>query len=170
MAFNENGKIWMNGKLVNWKDATIHVATHVIHYGTGVFEGIRAYESPSGTNVFRLREHMRRLYDSCRVYRMDPGYGFEELGPVNDDGEVVGGSSLLTASFEYEHAVRERWGIAFFVDTGNAFEGAPFVLKTGAGLGGRWQSPVGPVRIDVAHPFDDPNDDWRVHITLGPDL
>ena len=54
MAFSETGKIWMNGKLVDWKDATIHVATHVIHYGSGVFEGIRAYDSKRGTNVFRL--------------------------------------------------------------------------------------------------------------------
>ena len=62
MAFSETGKIWMNGKLVDWKDATIHVATHAIHYGSGVFEGIRAYDSKHGTNVFRLPEHMRRLF------------------------------------------------------------------------------------------------------------
>jgi translocation and assembly module TamA len=98
------------------------------------------------------------------------GYGFEELGPVDDEGEVIGGSSLLTASFEYEHPLRERWGIAFFVDTGNAFEGSDLSLKTGVGLGGRWQSPVGPVRLDLAYPLDDPTNDWRVHITLGPDL
>ena len=54
MAFTGNDKIWMNGKLVDWKDATIHVATHAIHYGTGVFEGIRAYDSKHGTHVFRL--------------------------------------------------------------------------------------------------------------------
>ncbi len=72
MAFSETGKVWMNGKLVDWKDATIHVATHVVHYGSGVFEGIRAYDSKNGTNVFRLPEHMRRLWDSCRVYRMEP--------------------------------------------------------------------------------------------------
>jgi branched-chain amino acid aminotransferase len=79
MAFSETGKIWMNGKLVDWKDATIHVATHVVHYGTGVFEGIRAYDSPRGTNVFRLPEHMRRLWDSCRVYRMEPSYTLAQL-------------------------------------------------------------------------------------------
>jgi branched-chain amino acid aminotransferase len=79
MAFSETGKIWMNGKLVDWKDATIHVATHVVHYGTGVFEGIRAYDSKRGTNVFRLPEHMRRLWDSCRVYRMEPRYSLDEL-------------------------------------------------------------------------------------------
>jgi branched-chain amino acid aminotransferase len=79
MSFSETGKVWMNGKLVDWKNATVHVATHVVHYGTGVFEGIRAYESNTGPNVFRLPEHMRRLYDSCRVYRMEPPYSVEEL-------------------------------------------------------------------------------------------
>ncbi len=80
MAFSENSKVWMNGKLVDWKDATIHVAAHVIHYGTGVFEGIRAYDSKHGANVFRLTEHMRRLVDSCRVYRMESPYTRDELG------------------------------------------------------------------------------------------
>jgi branched-chain amino acid aminotransferase len=79
MAFSGNGKIWMNGKLIDWKDATIHVASHVVHYGTGVFEGIRAYDSARGTNVFRLDAHMRRLYDSCRVYRMEVPYTYDTL-------------------------------------------------------------------------------------------
>jgi branched-chain amino acid aminotransferase len=79
MAFSETGKVWMNGKLVDWKDATIHVATHVVHYGTGVFEGIRAYDSKRGPNVFRLHEHMRRLWDSCRVYRMEPKFSDDQL-------------------------------------------------------------------------------------------
>jgi branched-chain amino acid aminotransferase len=79
MGFSGNGKIWVNGKLVDWKDATIHIASHVVHYGSGVFEGIRAYDSKGGTNVFRLPEHMRRLWDSCRVYRMEPTYNLEQL-------------------------------------------------------------------------------------------
>ena len=79
MAFSETGKVWMNGKLVDWKDATIHVATHVVHYGSGVFEGIRSYDSKKGPNVFRLPEHMRRLWDSCRVYRMDPPYSPDQF-------------------------------------------------------------------------------------------
>jgi branched-chain amino acid aminotransferase len=79
MAFSETGKVWMNGTLVDWKNATMHVASHVIHYGTGVFEGIRAYDSNTGANVFRLPEHMRRLYDSCRVYRMEPPYSVDAL-------------------------------------------------------------------------------------------
>jgi branched-chain amino acid aminotransferase len=79
MAFSETGKIWMNGKMVEWKNATIHVATHALHYGSGVFEGIRAYDSSRGTNVFRLPEHMRRLWDSLRIYRMESPYTLDEL-------------------------------------------------------------------------------------------
>src|SRR5918997_883516 len=79
MAFSGNGTIWMNGKLIDWRDATIHVASHVVHYGSGVFEGIRAYESKRGPNIFRLDTHMRRLVDSCRVYRMDVPYTVDEL-------------------------------------------------------------------------------------------
>ncbi len=79
MAFAGTGKIWMNGSLVDWKDATIHVASHALHYGTGVFEGIRAYDSKTGTNIFRLDPHMRRLMDSCRVYRMEPRWSQAEL-------------------------------------------------------------------------------------------
>ena len=69
----------MNGSLVDWKDATIHVASHVIHYGTGAFEGLRAYDSKTGTHVFRLEPHMRRMMDSCRIYRMEPAWSQEEL-------------------------------------------------------------------------------------------
>lgn len=79
MAFSATAKVWMNGKFVAWNDATIHVATHVIHYGTGVFEGIRAYDSKAGSHIFRLEEHMRRLMDSCRIYRMDTGYSQQAL-------------------------------------------------------------------------------------------
>src|SRR5262247_1146014 len=71
MAFPGTGRIWMNGKLVEWKDATIHIATHVIHYGSGVFEGARCYQTPRGSACFRLDAHMRRLQLSAKVYRMD---------------------------------------------------------------------------------------------------
>ena len=79
MAFTGNDQVWMNGSLVAWKDATVHVATHALHYGTGIFEGIRAYKTKNGSAVYRLPEHMRRLYDSCRVYRMEPQWSFDEL-------------------------------------------------------------------------------------------
>ncbi|PWT81905.1 MAG: branched chain amino acid aminotransferase [Blastocatellia bacterium] len=71
MAFAGTGKIWMNGKLVEWKDATIHIASHVIHYGSGVFEGARCYATPKGSACFRLDAHMRRLQHSGRMYRME---------------------------------------------------------------------------------------------------
>jgi branched-chain amino acid aminotransferase len=71
MAFPGTGKIWMNGKLVEWKDATIHIASHVIHYGSGVFEGARCYGTPKGSACFRLDEHLIRLQNSAKIYRME---------------------------------------------------------------------------------------------------
>ena len=71
MAFSGSGKIWMNGALVDWADAKIHVASHVVHYGSAVFEGARCYATPLGSACFRLDAHMRRLYDSAKIYRMD---------------------------------------------------------------------------------------------------
>ena len=71
--------IWMDGKQVPWEDAKVHVLSHGLHYGTGVFEGIRAYEAAGGTAVFRLRDHMKRLLRSCKAYNMDPGYSVDEL-------------------------------------------------------------------------------------------
>ena len=80
-------KIWYNGKLIDWEDANIHVMSHVIHYASAVFEGIRCYSTPQGPAVFRLREHIQRLRDSCHIYRMDPAYSVDEL--VNACVEVV---------------------------------------------------------------------------------
>ncbi len=69
--FKEKGKVWMNGELVPWKDANIHIASHVIHYGSSLFEGFRAYDTPKGSVVFRLDAHIKRLYNSCKMYRME---------------------------------------------------------------------------------------------------
>jgi branched-chain amino acid aminotransferase len=71
MGFPGTGKIWMNGKLVDWRDATIHIGSHVVHYGSGVFEGARCYSTPKGSACFRLDAHMRRLMESAKIYRMD---------------------------------------------------------------------------------------------------
>jgi branched-chain amino acid aminotransferase len=73
MSFG-TGKIWMNGRLVDWADATIHVASHVVHYGSGVFEGARCYDTPRGPACFRLDAHLRRLLDSARIYRLESPY------------------------------------------------------------------------------------------------
>jgi branched-chain amino acid aminotransferase len=79
MSFPKSDTIWMNGKLVPWDDARIHVGSHVIHYGSAVFEGIRCYATPEGPAVFRLDAHLERLYDSAKVYRMDVPYTREQF-------------------------------------------------------------------------------------------
>jgi len=71
--------IWMDGKLVPWEDANIHVGSHVIHYGSSVFEGIRCYKTPMGSRVFRLEDHLRRLHDSAKIFRMEIPYSYEEI-------------------------------------------------------------------------------------------
>ncbi|MBA3468011.1 MAG: aminotransferase class IV, partial [Herpetosiphonaceae bacterium] len=79
MALNPTKYIWMNGELIAWENATVHVMTHALHYGSSVFEGIRAYSTPSGPAIFRLQPHLRRLYDSAKIYRMDIPYTSEQL-------------------------------------------------------------------------------------------
>jgi branched-chain amino acid aminotransferase len=76
---NQADLIWMNGELVAWEDAKVHVLTHGLHYGTGVFEGIRAYDTPRGTAIFRHRDHIDRLFKSAQMYWMDIPYSKEEI-------------------------------------------------------------------------------------------
>ena len=78
-AFPGTGKIWMNGTLVDWADANIHIASHVIHYGSGVFEGARCYDTPRGSACFRLDAHLNRLFDSAKIYRMEPQFSYGDL-------------------------------------------------------------------------------------------
>ena len=90
MSFG-SGKIWMNGVLVDWADAKIHIGSHVIHYGSGVFEGARCYDTPKGSACFRLDAHLRRLYDSAKVYRMAydldlPGFHEAVLDTIRANG------------------------------------------------------------------------------------
>jgi branched-chain amino acid aminotransferase len=77
--FPGTGKIWMNGSLVDWADANIHIASHVIHYGSGVFEGARCYDTPRGSACFRLDAHLNRLFDSAKIYRMEPKESYADL-------------------------------------------------------------------------------------------
>ncbi len=76
-------KIWFNGNLIDWDDARIHVLSHVVHYGSAVFEGVRCYETPNGPAVFRLGDHSRRLLDSAKIYRMPMPYSVEELNQAS---------------------------------------------------------------------------------------
>jgi branched-chain amino acid aminotransferase len=88
---DETEKIWMNGELVDWADAKVHVGVHGLHYGTGVFEGIRCYETPRGPAVFRLVEHLQRLQDSARLLYMQLPYSVEELRQASHELITVNG-------------------------------------------------------------------------------
>ena len=98
------------------------------------------------------------------------GYEFKSLGPTDAAGQVIGGSRIAVASIEYEHPIRERWSFAVFVDSGNAFTNGDFDAKTSAGIGTRWLSPLGPIRLDIGVPINDPEHGARIHVSLGPDL
>src|SRR5688572_8287851 len=71
--------IWQDGEFVAWHDARVHVLSLAVQFGSSVFEGVRCYATPGGPAIFRLHDHLQRLFDSCRIYRMDPGYSLEEL-------------------------------------------------------------------------------------------
>ncbi|HQG46664.1 MAG TPA: aminotransferase class IV, partial [bacterium] len=90
-ARDEKSKIWMNGKFIPWHEATIHVMSHVIHYGSSVFEGLRCYDTPKGPMIFRLREHIRRLFDSAKIYRMEVPFSQEEIVQACNDLIKVNG-------------------------------------------------------------------------------
>jgi len=90
-APNNHHRIWRDGQFVNWEDATIHVMSHVVHYGSSVFEGIRCYETPNGPAIFRVDAHMRRFVDSCKIYRMPMKYSVDELSRAAVDTVVESG-------------------------------------------------------------------------------
>ncbi len=91
---HETEKIWMNGELVDWADAKVHVGVHGLHYGSGVFEGIRSYETAKGPAIFRLREHLERLENSARILFMDLPYTVDELRAATHD--LVGSNGLAS--------------------------------------------------------------------------
>lgn len=100
------------------------------------------------------------------------GYDIDSLGPVDANGKVIGGTRLGIISAEVDYYFTERWGFAVFADTGNAFggDGSATGLQTGVGIGARWRSPIGAIRVDIAHPLDDTSNDFRLHLRIGPDL
>jgi translocation and assembly module TamA len=103
------------------------------------------------------------------------GYAYQTIGPdlvVDPDKKpvVIGGKHLLTASAEYEYYFRNKWGIATFVDVGDAFSGTKYEPKIGTGLGLRWRSPVGMLRLDLGVPLREPKDGVQIHLVIGPDL
>ena len=89
---DRDGSIWLDGKLVDWRDAKIHVLTHTLHYGMGVFEGVRAYKTAQGTAIFRLAEHTRRLFNSAKIFQMKIPFEFDEI--VEAQRQVVRANRL----------------------------------------------------------------------------
>jgi branched-chain amino acid aminotransferase len=83
--FNADLQVWMDGEVVSWHEATVHIMAHVLHYGSSVFEGVRCYKTQRGPAIFRLREHVRRLYDSARIYSMKPVYTQEQFAGYMQD-------------------------------------------------------------------------------------
>ncbi len=117
---------------------------------------------------------LSRLPPSQRFFaggdRSVRGYRYEKLGPTDTTGAVVGGRYLLTASVELDYLFFRNYGAAVFYDAGNAANEPWPDPKTSVGIGMRWRSPVGMLRIDIAHPLDDPDTDYRVHLSIGSDL
>ncbi len=126
------------------------------------------------TSIGLLDGEFNQLPPSIRFFaggdRSIRGYDYQAVGPKNQEGQVLGGKNLLVGSLEYEHKILEKWSIAAFYDAGNAFNDFSEPLKHGAGIGVRWQSPVGLIRIDVAAALREEGYPLRLHITVGPDL
>ena len=121
-----------------------------------------------GENVTHLPASLRFFAGGDNSVR---GYAYESLGPVDATGLPEGGRNLLVGSIEYEHpVVEDEWWVAAFVDGGNAFSSEEFEPRYGYGVGIRWYSPVGRVRLDFAVPDDTDKDEWRLHFGLGADL
>jgi branched-chain amino acid aminotransferase len=131
MAFPGTGRIWMNGTLVDWKDATIHIASHVVHYGSGVFEGARCYETPKGSACFRLDAHMRRLQDSAKIYRME--YPLDVQGWMNAVLETIRANQMKAC---YIRPLLYRgYGTLGVNPAGNPLDAAIMLWEWGAYLG-----------------------------------
>jgi len=104
MSFEGGKLIWLNGRMVQWDQATVHVMAHALHYGSSVFEGIRVYKTPDGPKVFRLTDHMRRLYDSAKIYRMPIPYELDELIAVCK--EIIIANDLMNGAYIRPIALR----------------------------------------------------------------
>ena len=139
--------LWSGGRLLTRAEA-----------GFTMIEGVRAL--PASVRFFAGGDNSVR------------GYAYKSLGPTDPFGNVVGGENLLVGSVEVEQGIGDDWAAAVFVDSGNAYdEFNDFETATSVGAGVRWFSPLGPIRVDVAFPLrDDAPDEYRLHITLGPDL
>lgn len=129
---------------------------------------VRGEYGATATDEFNRLPPSQRFYNGgAQAVR---GYGFEELSPRDDERNLIGGRYLGTASVEVDYLVYGNFGLALFADAGNASNNADIDWKSAVGLGLRYKSPVGMFRLDLAHPFDDPDSSFAFHISFGPDL
>ncbi len=148
-------------------------------YGTAMVKGLttvfdkhrflaRAQIGGSATNGYKsIPPSLRFFADGDQSVR---GYDYQSLSPENSDGDRIGGRYMVAGSVEYQYSVAEKWRVATFVDQGNSFNNLDLPsLKTGVGVGVRWVSPVGPIRLDLAHALDD-DGGIRLHFSMGPEL
>lgn len=120
-----------------------------------------------GDNLDDLPKDLRFFAGGINSVR---GFSYESLGEVNEDGNVIGGRNLIETSLEYEYPIKDKWSAAIFADAGNAFDKTTDAkLKLGVGVGVRWRSPIGAVRVDFAVPYED-SSDLHLHLSIGPDL
>lgn len=121
-----------------------------------------------------LTDDFQQLPTSYRFYAGGTetirGYEYKKLGPNDDDGNIVGGKMLSVFSIEYEHFINETWGVATFIDSGNAYNPGNIDIKTGTGIGLRWLSPIGPIRLDFAVPLNETDSSFQFHFAAGGHL
>lgn len=125
--------IWMNGRIIPWEQATVHVMSHALHYGSSVFEGIRVYKTPDGPKIFRLTDHIRRLFDSARIYRMPIPYSPDELISVCKD--IIVANKLMNGAYIRPIALLGYGEIGLSPKPGHAVDVAIAAWEWGAYLG-----------------------------------
>ncbi|MFK7886764.1 MAG: branched-chain amino acid transaminase [Gammaproteobacteria bacterium] len=128
-----NNKIWHNGKLVAWEDATVHVTTHALHYGSSVFEGIRAYRKNDETVFFRLREHNQRLFDSAKVYRIKIPFTVEQIDAACH--EIVAQNGLTNGAYLRPVAYRGAVGFGVVAPKDSQVDVSIIAMEWGTYLG-----------------------------------
>ena len=133
MALKQTKNIWFNNKLVHWEDATIHVLTYALHYGSAVFEGIRAYKTDDGCKIFRLDEHIKRLLNSAKIYRMHIPYSHQEL--KNACKIIVSSNDLNEGAYIRPIAFRSYGDLGLHADNNDAIDVVVAAWEWGPYLG-----------------------------------
>lgn len=133
MSFKGAKLIWMNGKMIPWDQATVHVMAHALHYGSSVFEGIRVYKTPDGPKIFRLTDHIRRLYDSARIYRMPIPFDLGDL--ISACKEIITVNNLMNGAYIRPIALRGYGEIGLSPKQGHPVDVAIAAWEWGAYLG-----------------------------------